>query len=147
MLLNNTIKALVDDMRKKIIPKNNYSSHPTINKGSGTVNIPTFPFIEVMPDDPKIEEFVGGNRMVMVVPITIQSFTKQKQKDENDHEHNNIIEDVLHYIFNDCVYKNDLEIDQNIESLYGELERGDAFFSSMIKISLKIEYTINQINQ
>ena len=147
MLLNTTIQALVDDMRDKITIANGYSTKPTINKGSGTVNIPVFPFIEVMPDDPRIEEFVGGNRMVMVVPVTIQSFSKQKQKDSNDHEHNNIIEDILHYILNDCLHKNDLEIEPNIESLYGELERGDAFFSSMIKVSLKIEYTINQINQ
>lgn len=147
MLLNNTIEAFVNDMRDKITAKNNYSTTPTINKGSGTVSIPVFPFIEVMADDPKIEQFVGGSRMLMVVPITIQSFTKQHQKDKNDHDHNNIIEDILHYILNDSVYKNDLEIDPNIESLYGELERGDSFFSSIIKVSLKVEYTITEINQ
>jgi hypothetical protein len=145
MQLNNYITNLIDDMKSNMHRGNDYSSRPTIRKGVNTTKTPTLPFMEVSIDKPVIESYLG-DKLSMDIEIAITCHCKAEQEDENDKQLNNLYEDLIYYLYNDCVYTDQIDVLDESQRFYGRLERGDAVVSFLQMIRLHVEYTLTDIN-
>jgi hypothetical protein len=143
MQLNNMLDSLVTDMQDKITVANGYSQEPLIERGV-VEDISSFPHISVMLDGINIEPWIGPE--IRVTAHLLFTIGTRQVQGTPDYAHNNLTEDLLQYLLNDCPYEEVLTINGEIDTYSGRLSTGDALLISTTKADIIIEYTKISIN-
>ena len=144
-MINATLQALVKDMRDNIHRGNGYTFKPLIQKGMHTFTRANEPFIEVSAAGINLE-ITHGPGASGELTVVINAYSIARQQDNNDEGHMDLIEDILQYLYNDCVYKDNIEIIPEIPIEYGSLEGSTPVLASTFTIKIDLEYTFTEIN-
>lgn len=138
--LNTALSNLKTEMATNMTTANGYNFDPTIVLGPPPSVIPSFPYISVWVEgEIQLEEMIGP-KLKMAVPVILAGFTKGEQGENIQDNNNKLLEDILHYILNDCTLGLS-EVDQTINYYRGNIERGDSYHIIEVIITLDIEYT------